>query len=141
MEPMKDYTDQRRASKAASQKMPPRGREQACESAASPRFATARKPLSRLSLVSLLFGILSIPATLLPFYGIIAAMISIMVGIIALVRAHRNDTPRGYALGGLALSILAMGVAIFFTSAAVKATEGCETLRGDELRACVEEKK
>lgn len=139
MEPMKNYTDHRQVSKAVSQKML-RDRGQTV-SDVSPRFATTRKPTSRLSLVCLLFGILSIPAALLPFYGIIAAMISIIVGIIALIRAHRSGTPRGYALGGLALSILAMGVAIFFTSAAVKATEGCETLRGDELRACVEEKK
>lgn len=105
------------------------------------RTPVAQRPVTGLSIFALLFGILAIPGSLMPFYGIIAAMIGIIVGIIALLRASRGNSPRAYAIGGLVLSIFAMGVAIFFTSAAMKATEGCETLRGDELRACVEEKK
>lgn len=98
------------------------------------------RPVTGLSLAALLIGILVIPAALMPFFGIVAAIIGIIVGIVALLRANRNGSPRAYAIGGLVLSIIGMAVAITFTSAGMKAVEGCETLRGDELNACIQEK-
>lgn len=96
-----------------------------------------QRPVSKLSLAALLIGILTIPAAILPIFGIPVAMVGIVVGIVAVIRAYRNHTQRSYAIAGLVLAILAMGLAIFFTTVSFQALEGCEDLRGEEFTQCV----
>ncbi|WP_288800937.1 DUF308 domain-containing protein [uncultured Corynebacterium sp.] len=95
------------------------------------------RPISKLSLAALLIDILTIPAAILPIFGIPVAMVGIVVGIVAVIRAYRNQTQRSYAIAGLLLAILAMGLAIFFTTVSFQALEGCEDLRGEEFTQCV----
>lgn len=98
------------------------------------------RPVSRMSLVSLVVGILTVPAALVPFFGIVVALVGIAVGIVAVIRTNRKNTQRSYAIAGLVLSIVAMAIAITFTAIGVKAVEGCETLRGVEFQECIKEK-
>lgn len=106
---------------------------------ATDRTAVAPRPVTGLSIAALIVGILVIPAALMPFFGIVAAIIGILLGIFALLRANKNGSPRAYAIGGLVLSILGMAAAIIFTSAGMKAIEGCETLRGEEFTNCIKD--
>ncbi|MDK8890468.1 DUF308 domain-containing protein [Corynebacterium macclintockiae] len=90
-----------------------------------------------LSLAALLVGILAIPAAIFPLVGVVVAAVAIVVGIIAVIRANRQGTQRSYAIIGLVLAVISMAMAIFFTQAAMKSIEGCETLRGTEFSECV----
>lgn len=100
----------------------------------------SQRPVAKLSLVALVVGILTVPAAIMPFIGIFVAMVGLVVGIVAVIRASRRGTQRAYAIAGLVLSILAMAIALAFTTIALQAADGCETLRGTEFQECVKEK-
>lgn len=102
------------------------------------RRVIAPRRVSGFSLAALIVGILCFPAAVMPVIGIVVAMIGIGVGLAALIVANRKGTQRSYAAGGLVLAIIAMGVSIFFTQAALSALEGCEGLTGVEFTQCVE---
>ena len=95
-----------------------------------------QRPVSKLALVALIVGILTIPAAMMPVFGIIVAMIGVAIGIVALLRASRNGTQRAFAIVGLVLSILALGFAIFLTSVGLKAIEECGDVPKDQYAQC-----
>lgn len=104
---------------------------------AAPAQAITPRRVTGLSVAALIVGILCIPASIIPFIGIVAAAIGIIVGMVAVIFMMRNDTQRSFAITGLVLGIVAMAIAIFITHAAQGATKGCENLRGAEFQDCV----
>lgn len=95
------------------------------------------RPVSKLSFAALIIGILTIPAIMLPGINLVVAMIGIVVGIFAVLRAYRGNTQRAYAIAGLVLAILAMGASIFFISVGLNAARECEGLRGEQFTQCL----
>ncbi|WP_238596969.1 DUF308 domain-containing protein [Corynebacterium heidelbergense] len=101
--------------------------------------AVQPRRVTGLSLAALILGILALPCGLLPVLGIIAAIIAIAVGIVALIVASRKQAPRAYAATGLVLGILAMIVGNVSTTMVSRAVDQCQGKEGDALTQCINE--
>lgn len=81
-----------------------------------------------LGVAALILGIISFIVALIPCVGILAvftAIVSVVLGAIGLSQANRNDSPKGLAIGGLILGVVALLVAVlwlaFFANVADRA--------------------
>ncbi len=97
------------------------------------------RKISGLSLAAVLVGILAIPAALLPLIGIFVAVIALILGLIAVIRAAKQEKPKTFAGIGLVLGIVSMALAIIITTAAMDAANDCGHLRGVENEQCLKE--
>ena len=71
--------------------------------------------ITALSVLVLVFGIIGLLGSFIPCLGMLAIYVSIptaIVGVITLIAAKRVNAPRGLAVAGLVIALIASGIAI-----------------------------
>lgn len=92
-----------------------------------------------LALASMILGIVAVTIAWMPFIvvvGAVCALLAVVFGVIALVRANRSATGRGFAVAGLitgALGALLCVVGVMFSFAVVRAVDRYDNPAANEV--------
>lgn len=85
--------------------------------------------ITALSVCVLVFAVIGLLASFIPCFGMLAIYISIptaIVGIITAIAAKKTNAPRGLAVTGLVIALIAFGIAIAQYSALDSANKKLE---------------
>ena len=91
--------------------------------------ATPSSAITALSVLVLVFGIIGLLGSFIPCLGMLAIYISIptaIVGVITVIAAKKVNAPRGLAVAGLVIALIASGIAIAQASALDSANKKLE---------------
>ena len=83
---------------------------------------------SKLSIASLILGIISLPMIIIGFIGSFVALVGLILGVIGIAGATRKNLKRGIGIAGIVLSLLGLIGGGLVTTAALHAANSCKSI-------------